>query len=180
MAVSRVVLVLTVLAACQFDERGLPRPAGGIDGGETIDSGQSVDTPAPVDAPGLPDAYRPDAAAACVDEDGDSYFVVAIPDADCDEPLDCDDTDPRAHPGQQDYYDVPRTSGGFDFDCDGVETPLDGTLGHECEWDWFWCSGTGWLEQVPACGVEGTYHWCDPDWERCEESSITTARMPCR
>ncbi len=174
MAVYRVALALTVLIACQFDERGLP-PAG-----SGIDSDSSVDTPSPADATATPDSQRPDSAVACVDDDGDSYLAPAMPDAECAEPLDCDDTDPRAHPGQEDYYDVARASGSFDFDCDGVETPIDATLGQECAWDWFWCAGTGWLEAVPPCGQEGTYHWCDPDWDRCEETSSATSLMPCR
>jgi hypothetical protein len=178
MAVSRVTLApalaLVALVCCQFDESGLPHVSS------AIDSGQIVDTPGPIDAAEPPDALRIDSAVPCVDDDGDSYFVPAVPDGECETPLDCDDADPRAHPGQVDYYDVPRPSGSFDFDCDGVESPIDGTLGEECAWDWFYCAGTGGLEEVPACGEEGTYHWCDPNWESCEESSITTGRMPCR
>jgi len=173
MAVVRVALALAVLSACQFDEGGIPHPVGGAD------SGTTVDTPSPADA-AVPDAYRPDATPPCVDDDGDSYPAGEVPGVDCGPTSDCDDTDPRAHPGQQDYFDTPRTSGGFDFDCDGLESPLDTAQGFECAWDWFYCAGTGWLGTVPACGQEGTYHWCQPDWERCEEASVQTGRMPCR
>ncbi|MBX7191882.1 MAG: putative metal-binding motif-containing protein [Sandaracinaceae bacterium] len=35
---------------------------------------------------------------------------------------DCCDFDPRAHPGQTSFFSSVNTCGGFDFDCDGVET----------------------------------------------------------
>lgn len=37
---------------------------------------------------------------------------------------DCNDADGRAFPGQTSSFDTPATGGGYDFDCDGVETPL--------------------------------------------------------
>lgn len=35
---------------------------------------------------------------------------------------DCCDFDPRAHPGQTEYFQSVNSCGGFDFDCDGRET----------------------------------------------------------
>jgi hypothetical protein len=36
---------------------------------------------------------------------------------------DCDDTDFRAFPGQTTFFDAPAKGGGFDFNCDGTQTP---------------------------------------------------------
>jgi len=66
---------------------------------------------APESTPEAAPDVAPEAARepACVDRDGDGYTDRACGGADC------DDTDPRAHPGQ-----APRCVGGYDTDCDGT------------------------------------------------------------
>ncbi len=51
------------------------------------------------------------------DLDGDGQLR---DDADCGG-NDCDDADARAFLGQTDFFDTPRASGGYDFDCNGIE-----------------------------------------------------------
>ncbi len=167
------VLAGSVGAGCRFDESGLP--AAGADGaasdGRRADAGDSVP----------PDAPPPDAGPLCLDDDHDGYLVHGVPDADCEGPLDCDDQDEDAHPGQTEWFTEPRVSGGFDYDCDGVETPgLDTTGGSTCYWDWFTCRGDGWVNGVPGCGVQGIWHTCHEDGWDCVEESSQLLVMSCR
>jgi hypothetical protein len=170
---ARVLAAVVVLFGCRFDERGLagpPRDAAGADDGGVVDRGDAAD-----------DGGWADAAAPCVDRDDDGFLAVGVPDADCEPPADCDDSDPDAYPGQTESFSEPRTSGGFDYDCDGVDSPaLDTTQGGDCYWDWFSCEGTGWYGPVPACGQQGIWHTCAPDDYRCVESGAELLRMPCR
>ena len=104
---------------------------------------------------------------------------MGIPGSDCGEQLDCDDQDGSAYPGQPDFFDVPRSSGGYDYDCDGVETRIDTREGSNCGWDWFDCVGTGWTGGVPACGESGTFHVCQSGGG-CNEVSSSTIKMKCK
>ena len=107
-------------------------------------------TPAGEDgAPGAP-ASATAALPAVEDRDLDGHSP----------PGDCDDDDPDVFPGQTAYFAVPRSSGSFDYDCDGVES---------VEVDWYvecpeTCVGyedplqAGWSRPsngVPACGEWG-------------------------
>ncbi|MDP6943629.1 MAG: hypothetical protein QF464_05720, partial [Myxococcota bacterium] len=85
--------------------------------------------------------------------------------------LDCCDIDNDAYPGQEDYFDhaVNCVGAGYDFNCDGSDTPLLTVTGSctkvgpdECD------TNLGWLQQsqpggganlfgYPACGADGTY-----------------------
>jgi len=175
----RLCCLLAVLAgsvggiACRFDEAGLP--AGGADA--AIGDGHRADA-GDLD---LLDAPSADATPPCLDVDHDGYLAQGIPDADCEGPLDCDDLDEDAHPGQTEWFTEPRVSGGFDYDCDGVESPgLDTTGGSSCYWDWFTCRGDGWVDGVPGCGVQGIWHTChESNWDCVEESSQLQV-MSCR
>jgi len=102
-----------------------------------------------------------------IDADGDGYGAAAV--QLCATPTsgyaskngDCDDTDARAYPGQPAYFDTPRKSGGFDFDCNGDEQE-ESTLTGACHPDGNManpqCIGAGnmnvWYSETvaPACG----------------------------
>lgn len=70
---------------------------------------------------------------------------------------DCDDDDARVFVGQTEFYDMPRSIGSFDFDCDGKESPLYPT---RCG-----CSGSWQALFVPAgdegCGQTGNLRKCE-------------------
>jgi len=173
MRVGVAITLVMLVGGCAFDERGVP---GGLAGADARMPGDGASGGA--DA-ATTDAGSPDAAVPCADRDHDGFFVVAIPDSDCGDQLDCDDGDDRAFPGQTDYFSTPRTSGGFDFNCDGNQTPIDTTQGGACQTDWWSCTGTGWVGGVPDCGNPGTYHTCEDQGGCTETSSVNTA-MACR
>jgi hypothetical protein len=166
-------LVALALLGCRFDEAGMPG-SGNTDARGTRDAlvGDGRLTP--------PDGAPPDGAVPCLDRDEDGFFV-ATADADCGELVDCDDFEPLAFPGQSEFFTEARQSGGYDYNCDGVETPeLDTSAGGDCYWDWFSCEGTGWYGGVPACGAEGIWHVCSADGIECRESDANLLTMPCR
>lgn len=172
-------LTLAVLAGvlgCRFDEGGLPVT-------DRSDAASLADGPVdfdPADA-ALPDAALPDAAVPCTDRDGDGFLAVGIFGSECGA-LDCDDADERVFPGQENYYDQPAASGGFDFNCNGTEEPLYDQAGGECTTDWWGtsCTGTGYYNGVPACGQTGQWHACATQDGDCKETSSDERRMPCR
>ena len=51
--------------------------------------------------------------SGCVDADGDGHAAKACGGDDC------DDADPKAHPGQTDFFSDKSPTVGFDYDCDG-------------------------------------------------------------
>ncbi|HTM19616.1 MAG TPA: hypothetical protein VL172_03885 [Kofleriaceae bacterium] len=158
-------------ASCQFDE-------GGVSAG----SGDAAPADAGTAGPDArADANRADAAVPCTDRDGDGFLAVGILGSYCgeDADLDCDDDDARAFPGQGEYYDTPRTHGGYDFDCDGVDEHLDDTKGGECRSEWWNCGGTGWVAGIPDCGGQGSWHVCEDTSDGCVETSSTNTRMAC-
>ncbi len=159
-----------LMLGCSFDPSGVPsdvaRDAAGL--GDAKRGGSGADANAP-DATPTP----------CKDTDGDQYQVVGIPGSACGETLDCDDLDGNAYPGQPEFFDVPRVQGGYDYDCDGAETPQDTSEGGDCHWDWWDCVGTGWVGGVPACGEPGVFHVCRDDGG-CKETSAATVRMKCK
>ncbi len=170
MRLSVTVGVAALLLGCTFDPSGVPGEVAG-DGGRGGDA---------LRGPGT-DARAVDATpAACLDGDGDQFQTVGVPGSECGDLLDCDDQDPLAYPGQPDYFDSPRLSGGYDYDCDGVETPVDTTEGRDCFWDWFDCAGTGWTDGVPGCGQAGRYHVCKSRNGRCREDAADILTMPCK
>lgn len=173
-AAALVALVALALVGCRFDEAGLP--GSGRDAAGSADADLDVRDARLVE----PDGASSDAAAPCTDHDGDDFYVAAGG-ADCGELLDCDDFDALAFPGQSEFFTEARVSGGFDYDCDGEETPeLDTTAGGDCYWDWFTCEGSGWYGGVPACGTEGIWHVCSASGIECRESDANLQTMPCR
>jgi hypothetical protein len=106
------------------------------------------------------------------DNDGDG---VLRDDAQCGG-TDCDDDDARAKPGQMSYFDTPRASGGYDFNCDNVDEPKMPTS----------CTCPGNVLQVPAggagCGVMGNIKTCTkPLLGACgPDTFVNTATQSCR
>jgi hypothetical protein len=121
-------------------------------GGETSTS--TMDAVAPSDAA----EDSPTGPATGCDDDGDGYLAVG---AMCGG-NDCCDQDAHVHPGQKSYFTGPGACGGFDYDCDGKETPEYGAV--DCQWSTFSCSGDGFAAPVPGCGVFGTYSSCSIPW----------------
>jgi hypothetical protein len=64
---------------------------------------------------------------------------------------DCADDDPGANPGFSGWAEEPRESGGWDWNCNGVEE-LETTDIGSCG-DWPSCGVTaGWRDGIPSCG----------------------------
>lgn len=160
-------LVASTLVACTFDG-GSPPAALVTDGGLVADATPTAD--------GGPTDF--DATPACIDGDGDG-FAVPGGSLECG-PLDCDDDDERAFPGQEQFFAAPRPSGSFDFNCDGDEERSLQTDGQTCHWRWFSCRGSGWVAEPPTCGGAGEYHECDDVGLQCVEVDRATLTMACR
>jgi hypothetical protein len=121
-------------------------------GGETSTS--MTDAASPGDAgEDSPTGTQP----AC-DEDGDGYLAMS---AMCGG-NDCCDQDAHVHPGQKSFFSQPGACGGYDYNCDGQETPEYGAV--NCQWSSFSCSGDGFAAPIPGCGVFGTYTSCSVPW----------------
>ena len=98
--------------------------------------------------------------------------------------LDCADREPRAFPGQTEYFGTAingaHAGPDFDFDCDGAESELHGP---------FLCTGSptimyrcasGWAAVGSvACGAEQTYRTCGSP-SSCAGTSTSTVRQVCR
>ena len=125
------------------------------------------------------------------DADGDTHGDAATTMMACSAPAgfvesddDCDDGDGQAFPGQTMFFTSPRTSGGFDYDCDGAQTQqhtgtssLSACSSCACPVG-FCCSGVcaGWLSAVPGCGMTSTWRQTD-----CDCNVVTSSRVqPCR
>ena len=166
-------LALCAASGCAFDTAGSgserDRAADGAPGGEPDADGQ----------PGAADAAGPD-ATLCRDTDGDGYLQSNVPGAICD-PVDCDDDDEDVYPGQPGAFTSPKSAGGYDYNCDGIEEKLSDTRrGEGCHEEVFGpCLGTGWLESVPDCGEMGTWHRCEDTLFGCDEAERVDAVMPC-
>lgn len=112
-------------------------------------------------------------AAGCdVDEDG--YIRDDPHCAGGDGERDCDDNDARAYPGQTDFFDTPRSSGGYDFDCNAVDEPQHPTS----------CFCAGYALLVPAgaagCGVTGSLRTCYQFFLCGVNDTANTATQLCR
>jgi hypothetical protein len=105
---------------------------------------------------------------------------------------DCCDTEPLAHPGQTNYYTVPRTGcGGYDYDCDSIDTGLDlvfkacrttvggGGLVCTCSYDGTSAFTPGWSgNAAPPCGLSGTYVTaCTNNTECCGNTCTLNSSM---
>ncbi len=113
------------------------------------------------------------------DTDGDGYSVVGAAvtevcasgcpagttDRDPSDPAnrDCAPDDDRAFPGQTRGWGDPRTDGGgYDFDCNGAETPTDAIVGSSCVADGsgMCLAPTSGLVSRQACGTRVTFIAC--------------------
>jgi hypothetical protein len=86
--------------------------------------------------------------------------------------VDCCDTDSRARPNSTYSGTVATACGGFDYNCDGKE--WYGTNSGTYPWvvtttlcTYSYSSNscgntnnTGWVDEVPACGVSGSHQTC--------------------
>ena len=70
---------------------------------------------------------------------------------------DCDDGEPRAHPGLGVWYTSPYGSGSFDYNCNGTEEKRYTHRYMGCSSS---CTGSGWRLSVPACGQQGLWYGC--------------------
>lgn len=105
----------------------------------------------------LVDVNPSDAPRWYPDQDGDGYgdeegvlLACASPEGYLSTGRDCDDSDGRAYPSQDEFFDTPRNSGGFDYNCDGSEEPEH--QGEGC--DPFSCTTRYWWDE-PDCGDLG-------------------------
>jgi hypothetical protein len=132
---------------------------------------------------------KPATTMCYTDHDGDGYADPAIPlvrRCHCQtgerydsKGSDCDDNDYRAHPGQTSFFTSARTSGGFDFDCDGVVTRYpELSVNGSCSWP---CRDAFWIDTQPACGTMGDvldcYQW---DTESCGTRKYRSLLETCR
>ena len=78
---------------------------------------------------------------------------------------DCADDDPRAFPGQKQFFSTPRPDGSFDFDCDG-QSSVRLTVRAFCEEkpeNRGCSSASGWdlkpSQRIPNCGEAADWAW---------------------
>jgi hypothetical protein len=116
------------------------------------------------------------------DTDGDGYQASSP--AGCS--IDCDDADAHAFPWQQSFFVTQRTSGGFDYDCDGSLTLRWGTTFNACSLDPSGqaCVGAGWSTgdpglPVPSCGQTASYTFCVFTGTECV-ATVHDATQACR
>lgn len=92
---------------------------------------------------------------------------------------DCDDSDNRVHPGQKDYFAVPRKDGSFDFDCDGRQKLRLTTRafcrvkedGHGCVNSSGWAIGPN--KHIPKCGQPEEWEWTE-----CRKTVVEKVMAP--
>ena len=92
---------------------------------------------------------------AC-DKDKDGHAALGA--VGCAEPADdCDDTDVEVFPGQKTWFAKPSKSGGWDYNCNGVDEieTLTGTCPGICPL----CAGgtPGYVGTPPGCGMSAVY-----------------------
>jgi hypothetical protein len=96
---------------------------------------------------------------------------------------DCDDHDPRVHPGQSGWFDKPADNPaiGFDYDCSGQDE-REHTQAVQCGALSLANCGTvqGFLDSLPACGEAGTWGACKTNVLACEKDPISQKVMRCR
>ncbi len=95
------------------------------------------------------------------------------------EGTDCDDSEPRAFPGQKQFFATARTDGSFDFDCDGLSS-VRLTLRAACEENpetRHCAASSGWdirsTEKIPNCGEAASWAW-----NECRTELITDTPVP--
>jgi len=90
---------------------------------------------------------------------------------------DCDDENRDVRPDQPNFFPMPAGPAGFDYDCDGRETPQETTVVGDCSA----CTTlvSGWSgTAVPGCGETGTWLECRSDGAGgCVEQSRRTGQV---
>jgi hypothetical protein len=159
-------------SASRLEAATVDQSAGEPDEAEAQGGDASTAPAEAADAP--PGADAPAVGPAC-DQDGDGARAMGACGGD-----DCCDEDAHVHPGQTSYFAEQGACGGYDYDCDGQETPEYGDA--SCQWSSFACSGDGFAPPVPTCGAFGTFTTCSPPWYNvfsCAESDAQQAQA-CR
>ena len=126
----------------------------------------TVDAVSPADA-----SQEATGPGSVCDVDGDGYLAMGTA---CGG-TDCCDTDAHVHPGQTSFFTKPGACGGYDYNCDGQETPEYGAT--NCQWDTFSCNGDGFAAPIPGCGVFGTFTSCSIPWYDVLECTGSNAQQ---
>jgi hypothetical protein len=92
---------------------------------------------------------------------------------------DCCDQDPLAHPGQTGFFNQETRCGGFDYNCDAVETLGNEHIGSSCPEFLFGCNYDGWSDSVPGCGEEADLEDCHVPVITCSVRTIRAVQA-CR
>ncbi len=118
------------------------------------------------------------------DQDGfgnpdDSTVACSPPKGYVEDNTDCADDDPRAFPGQRQFFATPRPDGSFDFDCDG-KSSIRLTARAFCEEkpETRSCSAnSGWDvkpgERIPNCGEAAAWAW-----NECRSELVAETKEP--
>jgi hypothetical protein len=194
--------VVVTTSGCGLDKNGLeavrPDATATAPGGPTTEAGSSGGDP---DASGSasPDAtLSGDGSSGAVDSsiedtappdvhilDPDASYEEAGNECDLDQDGyksssdgcggdDCCDYDSRANPGDTSYYSVADACGSFDYDCNGK---LDAQYAQvNCQLGFFVCSGNGFDQAPPACGVTATFDTCNDAVFVCTTSQSQVAQ----
>jgi hypothetical protein len=97
---------------------------------------------------------------------------------------DCDDRDANVSPAQTRYFATPSRNPavGFDYNCSGAPERKDDILVRCLGITLGLCDAmtVGFLEDVPACGLSGSWGRCKRDLLSCSLDVIETRTMLCR
>ena len=101
---------------------------------------------------------------------------------------DCGPNEPRAHPGQTQWYAAGYFAGArltYDFDCDGASTLQYAgyTATATCRVSGLSCNpaGSSWVgSRAPSCGESGSLYRCDHQVSGCVASAPMTVPAACR
>lgn len=132
--------------------------AGGADAGADVTSPDNCDLDR--------DSYSDPTKVGCTDAAG---------------PFDCDDTDPRAHPGQSFREDVPTPALAGDWDCvNGVEKRYATKV--SCELLALGaCVGVEGFADDPGCGETGSFVRCEVQGVLlCVAGPASTRKQACK
>jgi hypothetical protein len=180
-----------LVASCSFPDVAFSPNVGEGGGGETSTSdspttGEGGD--GGTDGPNVPETGPPIDATSekpdtgpCVDPcdcDKDGYKAR---DAGCGGD-DCDDTDPRAHPGQNFLTDVATADTKGDWNCNGIPERLIQNVNVVCGGATGSCAGgkQGLAADIP-CGTFGQYVVCKPGFPvGCNQADSGVAQQECR
>ncbi len=133
------------------------------------------------------DPARFSAVAGFADEDGDGFGADRTTACVGDAPElpvvltdgDCDDTDGRARPGGG-AHTTPRNAGGWDFDCDGEETPGTVTTFTDCPLMGVCGGATQRIGAPAACGEPNAVQHCAMQNDGTCALEDASTPTPCR